>query len=122
MSAVRPNYPPPFPDQSAVSKSGFQATASTLLNEMRRWNPDAIEPQLVHVEENDIRRAYMHAAEFWNERVEIMQVWADAGQVGMCTSDELRWGGRAWRSRGSEATAGGQQARGGKPREIPSRQ
>jgi len=23
------------------------------------------------------RRAYMHAAEFWNERVEMMQVWAD---------------------------------------------
>jgi hypothetical protein len=28
-------------------------------------------------EENDVRRAYMHAAEFWNERVEMMQVWAD---------------------------------------------
>jgi hypothetical protein len=29
------------------------------------------------MEENDVRRAYMHAAEFWNERVEMMQVWAD---------------------------------------------
>ena len=27
--------------------------------------------------ENDVRRAYMHAAEFWSERVEMMQVWAD---------------------------------------------
>src|SRR5882724_11128273 len=26
------------------------------------------------MEENDVRRAYMHAAEFWNERVEMMQV------------------------------------------------
>ncbi len=60
-----------------VSVSGFRATASTLLNEMGRWNPDAIERQLAHMEENEVRRAYMHAAEFWSERVEIMQVWAD---------------------------------------------
>jgi integrase len=60
-----------------VSVSGFRATASTLLNEMGRWNPDAIERQLAHMEENDVRRAYMYAAEFWNERVEMMQVWAD---------------------------------------------
>jgi integrase len=60
-----------------VSVSGFRATASTLLNEMGRWNSDAIERQLAHMEENDVRRAYMHAAEFWSERVEMMQVWAD---------------------------------------------
>ena len=60
-----------------VSVSGFRATASTLLNQMSRWNPDAIERQLAHMEENDVRWAYMHAAEFWNERVEMMQVWAD---------------------------------------------
>ena len=68
-----------------ISVSGFRATASTLLNEMGRWNPDAIERQLAHMEENDVRRAYMHAAEFWNERVEMMQVWADY-------LDELRYG------------------------------
>jgi integrase len=60
-----------------ISVSGFRATASTLLNEMGQWNPDAIERQLAHMEENDVRRAYMHAAEFWNERVEMMQVWAN---------------------------------------------
>jgi integrase len=68
-----------------VSVSGFRATASTLLNEMGRWNPDAIERQLAHMEENDVRRAYMHAAEFWNERVEMMQAWADH-------LDQLRYG------------------------------
>jgi len=52
-----------------VSVSGFRATASSLLNEMGRWNPDAIERQLAHMEENDVRRAYMHAAEFWSEGV-----------------------------------------------------
>jgi integrase len=68
-----------------VSVSGFRATASSLLNEMGRWNPDAIERQLAHMEENDVRRAYMHAAEFWSERVEMMQVWADF-------LDQLRYG------------------------------
>jgi integrase-like protein len=71
-----------------VSVSGFRATASTLLNEMGRWNPDAIERQLAHMEENDVRRAYMHAAEFWIERVEMMQVWADH-------LDQLRYGSPA---------------------------
>lgn len=60
-----------------VTVHGFRTTASTLLNEMGRWNRDAIERQLAHQEEDDVRRAYMHAAEFWSERVEMMQVWAD---------------------------------------------
>jgi hypothetical protein len=31
-----------------VSVSGFRTSASTLLNQMSRWNPDAIERQLTH--------------------------------------------------------------------------
>jgi hypothetical protein len=34
----------------------------------------------INMEENDVRRAYMHAAEFWSKRVEMMQVWR--GKVG----------------------------------------
>jgi integrase len=56
---------------------GFRAMAATRLNVMGRWNRDAIERQLGHQEEDDVRRAYMHAAEFWSARVEMMQVWAD---------------------------------------------
>jgi integrase len=63
------------PDQ--VTVHGFRTTASTRLNEMGRWNPDAIERQLAHQEEDDVRRAYMHAAQFWNERVAMMQAWSD---------------------------------------------
>lgn len=37
---------------------GFRATASTLLNECGEWHPDAIERQLAHIENNDVRRAY----------------------------------------------------------------
>jgi integrase len=56
---------------------GFRATAAVQLNEMGRWNPDAIERQLAHQEVNDVRRAYTHAAEYWVERCEMMQAWAD---------------------------------------------
>jgi integrase len=56
---------------------GFRGMASTRLNEMGRWNPDAIERQLAHQEANAVRRAYTHGAEFWTERVQMMQAWAD---------------------------------------------
>jgi integrase len=60
-----------------MTAHGFKGMASTRLNEMGRWNPDAIERQLAHQESNDVRRAYMHAAEYWSERVKMMQTWAD---------------------------------------------
>jgi integrase len=65
---------------------GFRAMASTRLNEMGRWNPDAIERQLSHQEPNAVRRAYTHATEYWAERVEMMQAWSDY-------LDQLRQGG-----------------------------
>jgi integrase len=60
-----------------MTTHGFRAMASTRLNEMGRWNPDAIERQLGHQEADDVRRAYVHAAEYWSERVKMMQAWAD---------------------------------------------
>jgi integrase len=70
-----------------MTTHGFRAMASTRLNEIGRWNPDAIERQLAHQEADDVRRAYIHAAEFWPERVKMMQAWADY-------LDELREGGK----------------------------
>jgi integrase len=55
---------------------GFRATASTLLNESGKWNPDAIERQQDHVERNKVRRAYARG-EHWDERVKMMQWWSD---------------------------------------------
>jgi integrase len=55
---------------------GFRRLASTRLNEMGRWNADAIERQLAHQEANAVRRAYNNA-EFWPGRVLLMQAWAD---------------------------------------------
>jgi len=55
---------------------GFRASASTLLNESGRWHPDAIERQLGHIEGNEVRAAYARG-EHWDERVSMMQWWAD---------------------------------------------
>lgn len=55
---------------------GFRATAASLLNESGKWHPDAIERQLAHQENNDVRRAYTRG-EHWSERVTMMQWWAD---------------------------------------------
>jgi len=60
-----------------MTTHGFRAMAATRLNEMGRWNPDAIERQLAHQEANAVRRAYMHGADYWTERVQMMQAWSD---------------------------------------------
>jgi integrase len=65
---------------------GFRAMASTLLNESGKWHSDAIERQLAHVENNDVRRAYLRG-EHWDERVLMMQSWSDY-------LDQLRNGGK----------------------------
>jgi integrase len=75
-----------------MTAHGFKGMASTRLNEMGCWNPDAIERQLAHQESSDARRAYMHAAEYWPERVKMMQAWADY-------LDDLRDAGKVIRLR-----------------------
>jgi integrase len=71
--------------QDVMTSHGFRAAASSMLNESGRWNADAIEAQLAHVEGNSVRRAYARA-EFLDERVQMMTWWADR-------LDELRRGG-----------------------------
>lgn len=63
-------------DKTQMTAHGFRAMASSLLNESRKWHADAIERQLAHVENNDVRRAYARG-EYWDERVQMMQFWAD---------------------------------------------
>jgi integrase len=69
-----------------MSPHGFRTMASTRLNEMRRWSVDAIEMQLAHKDRDTIRGIYNQAA-YWNERVEMIQAWADY-------LDHLRGGGQ----------------------------
>jgi integrase len=62
--------------QDEMTGHGFRAMASTLLNEMGKWNPDAIERQLAHADNNAVRRAYTRGG-YWNERVAMMQDWSN---------------------------------------------
>ena len=59
-----------------MTAHGFRTSASSLLNESGKWNPDAIERQLGHAETDDVRRAYARG-EHWDERIRMMQSWAD---------------------------------------------
>ena len=54
-----------------VTPHGFRSLASSVLNE-QGFNPDAIERQLAHIENNKIRAAY-NRADYLNERKEFMQ-------------------------------------------------
>lgn len=58
-----------------VTAHGFRATASTILNS-RGYDPDVIEAVLAHQDRNAIRRAYNRAS-YWEQRVKLMQEWAD---------------------------------------------
>jgi integrase len=68
-----------------MTSHGFRAAASSMLNESGKWNADAIEAQLAHIDGNSVRRAYARA-EFWDERVKMMAWWADK-------LDRIRLGG-----------------------------
>ncbi len=58
-----------------MTSHGFRATASTLLNESGKWNPDAIEAELGHVGADEVRRAY-HRAAYWDERKKMADWWS----------------------------------------------
>lgn len=62
--------------KSKGTPHGFRANASSILNE-KGFNADAIERQLSHLERNNVRAAYIHHAQFLEERREMMQWWAD---------------------------------------------
>ena len=68
-----------------MTAHGFRTSASSLLNESGKWNPDAIERALAHMVSGEIRRIYNQSA-YWAERVDMAQWWSDY-------LDELRNGG-----------------------------
>ncbi|MEO9132439.1 MAG: site-specific integrase, partial [Sphingomonas sp.] len=59
-----------------MTAHGFRSTASSLLNESGKWNPDAIERSLAHADANQVRAAY-HRGAYWPERVEMATWWSD---------------------------------------------
>ncbi len=60
-----------------VCGHGFRAMACSALSESGLWSKEAIEKQMSHQERNSIRAAYIHKAEYLEERIEMMQWWAD---------------------------------------------
>ncbi|MEL7781674.1 integrase arm-type DNA-binding domain-containing protein [Citromicrobium bathyomarinum] len=68
-----------------MTAHGWRSTASSLLNECGKWNPDAIERSLAHSDRNVVRGTY-NRANYWNERVDMHQWWSDF-------LDRLRHGG-----------------------------
>lgn len=59
-----------------MTAHGFRTSASSLLNESGKWNPDAIERALAHMIAGSIRRINNQSA-YWQERVEMAQWWSD---------------------------------------------
>lgn len=52
---------------------GLRSIASTTLNEVG-FNPDAIESSLVHMDKNEVRRAYNRAT-YLDNKIELMAWW-----------------------------------------------
>jgi integrase len=84
--------------QDEATAHGFRSTFSTLANESGKWSVNAIEAALAHIEPNAVRRAYARG-DYWDERVKMMQWWADY-------LDTLRQGGRVLPFKQSENSAG----------------
>jgi len=61
--------------RNEVSAHGFRVTASSILNS-RGYEADVIEAVLAHQDRNSIRRTYNRAT-YWDQRVVLMQDWAD---------------------------------------------
>lgn len=75
-----------------MTAHGFRSTASSLLNESGKWNPDAIERALSHADSDQVRSAY-HRGAHWGERVEMAQWWSDqldALRIGSAVVHHLR--------------------------------
>lgn len=55
---------------------GFRAMFSTIANELRHGDDKIIEKCLAHEEKNKVKSSY-NRAQYWKQRIELMQWWAD---------------------------------------------
>ncbi|EEI0028588.1 DUF4102 domain-containing protein [Salmonella enterica subsp. houtenae] len=66
-----------YDTKKEVCGHGFRAMACSALSESGLWSKEAIEKQMSHQERNSVRAAYIHKAEYLEERIRMMQWWAD---------------------------------------------
>lgn len=59
-----------------MTAHGFRSTASSLLNESGKWNPDAIERAMSRQVGTTVSSIYNRSS-YWDERVQMMQWWSD---------------------------------------------
>ncbi|WP_334136417.1 tyrosine-type recombinase/integrase [Acinetobacter schindleri] len=71
-----------------MTTHGFRSLFSTVVNESNLFNPDAIERQLAHVPQNRIRSAY-NRAQYWDERVRLMEWYGEIIKGWMSKSAEF---------------------------------
>ncbi|NNH27847.1 tyrosine-type recombinase/integrase [Acinetobacter terrestris] len=62
--------------KNELSSHGLRSTFSTILNESGLFQQNWIESQLSHTDKNKTRASYNHA-EYFNQRIEMMQWWGD---------------------------------------------
>lgn len=65
-----------YDTKTEVTAHGFRAMACSALNESGLFSVDAIERQMSH-KERGVRAAYIHKADYMQERSLMMQWWAD---------------------------------------------
>ncbi|UYU30650.1 tyrosine-type recombinase/integrase [Siccibacter colletis] len=66
-----------YDTRKEICGHGFRAMACSALSESGLWSKEAIEKQMSHQERNSVRAAYIHKAEYLEERTNMMQWWAD---------------------------------------------
>lgn len=66
-----------YDTRKEICGHGFRAMACSALSESGLWSKEAIEKQMSHQERNSVRAAYIHKAEYLEERINMMQWWAD---------------------------------------------
>lgn len=66
-----------YDTKKEICGHGFRAMACSALSESGLWSKEAIEKQMSHQERNSVRAAYIHKAEYLEERIAMMQWWAD---------------------------------------------
>ena len=62
--------------KNELTSHGLRSTFNTILNESGLFQSNWIEAQLSHTDKNKTRASYNHA-EYFNQRVEMMQWWGD---------------------------------------------